>query len=53
MARPLKGRCFVARIAVLILVSFVAVPGAATTVVLVRPTSPSPAMLETLVRMGG
>jgi hypothetical protein len=53
VARPLKGRCFVVRIAVLILVSFVAVPGAATTVVLVRPTSPSPAMLETLVRMGG
>lgn len=53
MARSLTGRCLVVRIVVLGLASLLAMPAAATTVVLVRPTSPSAAMTETLVRIGG
>jgi hypothetical protein len=53
VAQSLKGRCLVVRIVVLSLVSFVAAPAAAATVVIVRPIRPSAAMLETLVRIGG
>jgi hypothetical protein len=53
VARSLKRRCFIARIVVLGVISLVASPAAGAKVVLVRPASPSAAMMETLVRMGG